>query len=98
MTKSPWTIDVARRTATNASGHVIKFSRDSGVDAVWTVAQPVADKALAVAALAAWNNELNTAIDNLTAAGDALYGYNFINPLAKKLGTPRTTIQRWLSG
>jgi hypothetical protein len=96
MTKSNWTIDVKTHRATHSDGTTVDFSY---FDGGWSVANISAvNEGKHQEALSAWCSELEIAINHLVSAGEALYGRDFINPLAKKIGVNRTTIQRWLSG
>jgi hypothetical protein len=95
MTKSPWMIDVKTHRATHSDGTVVNFSY---LDGQWNPnGYPTKDEPKYLEALSAWHSELEIAINHLISAGEALYGRDFINPLAKKIGVNRRTIQRWLS-
>ena len=104
MKKSPWTIDSKLRKATHAKGTSVTFSYDSAAKA-WTCATPLEFLAptkddaqkLAAEALAAWHEALDEGIAMMTAAGEAMYGSNWMLATARDLDVNYTSLQRWMS-
>lgn len=112
MTNKDWKINAKTHRATHICGAEVDFYFDQQIK-TWRAeivpltshvrnellkSQTLSSYALDFDALAAWQSELEIAINHLTAAGNTLYGNDFINPLAKKIGVNRSTIQRWLNG
>jgi hypothetical protein len=104
MNKSPWTIDSKLRKGTHTNGTVATFSYDSAAK-VWTCATPLEflaptkddAKKLAAEALAAWHEALDEGIATMTAAGEAMYGANWMLATARDLDVNYASMQRWMN-